>query len=187
MIWFKKKMTGTNGTEERNIKVPQGLWVKCEHCGEIIYKKEVERNFDVCPKCSYHFRISAKARLDMILDEGSFVEHDADMEPTDPLAFMDLRKYKERLKTTKKTSPHKDAFISGEGAINSKRVMIGAFEFTFMGGSMGSVVGEKIARLIERAIDTRTPVIIISSSGGARMQEGMFSLMQMAKTSAVLA
>ncbi len=188
MVWFKrKKLLPEKDRADRSVKVPQGLWVKCDHCGEIIYKKEVERNLDVCPKCSYHFRISAEKRLQVILDEGSFIEHDADLEPGDPLGFKDLKKYRERVKAAQKKAYGKDAFISSEGNINGLRVMLGVFDFSFMGGSMGSVVGEKITRLIERAVDESTPAIVVSSSGGARMQEGIYSLMQMAKTSAALA
>ncbi len=188
MVWFKrKKLLPEKDRADRSVKVPQGLWVKCDHCGEIIYKKEVERNLDVCPKCSYHFRISALKRIEVILDEGSFIEYDADLEPGDPLGFKDLKKYRERVKAAQKKAYGKDAFISSEGNINGLRVMLGVFDFSFMGGSMGSVVGEKITRLIERAFDEGTPAIVVSSSGGARMQEGMYSLMQMAKTSAALA
>ncbi|MBI5233886.1 MAG: acetyl-CoA carboxylase carboxyltransferase subunit beta [Deltaproteobacteria bacterium] len=187
MIWFKKKDLMSDYGQDRSVKMPQGLWVKCEHCGEIIYKKEVERNLDVCPKCNYHFRISAYSRINIILDEASFVEYDQHLESKDPLAFKDMKRYRDRLKDGQKTSLSKDAFVSGKGAIDNRVVMIGAFEFSFMAGSMGSVVGEKIARLFERAMETRAPAIIFSSSGGARMQEGIFSLMQMAKTSALAA
>ncbi|HBR18088.1 MAG: acetyl-CoA carboxylase subunit beta [Deltaproteobacteria bacterium RIFCSPLOWO2_12_FULL_43_16] len=174
-------------SEDKRVRVPRGLWVKCEFCGEIIYKKEIEKNLEVCPKCNYHFRINSQKRLAMVFDEGSFVEFDAGIEPIDILDFKDTKKYKDRLKTAHKTLPQKDAFIYGEGRINGQRVMAGVFEFEFMGGSMGSVVGEKITRLIERAINKKCGVIIFSSSGGARMQEGIFSLMQMAKTCAALA
>ncbi|MBI5641987.1 MAG: acetyl-CoA carboxylase carboxyltransferase subunit beta [Deltaproteobacteria bacterium] len=186
MIWFKKDIL-SNGEESKSVKVPVGLWVKCEHCGEIIYKKEVERNLDVCPKCNYHFRISATSRLNIVMDEGTFKEHDPSMEPVDALDFKDLKKYKERIKASQKDTGLKDSLISGEGLINGQRTMAAVFEFAFMGGSMGSVVGEKIARIVESAIDARCGVVIFSSSGGARMQESILSLMQMAKTSAALA
>lgn len=188
MVWFKKDIfSKKSGNEEKTVKVPHGLWVKCNNCAEIIYKKEVERNLDVCPKCSYHFRISAKRRIDIIIDEGSFKEYDESLRPKDALEFKDIKKYKDRIKTTQAKLKANDAMICGEGSIDGARVMIAAFEFAFMGGSMGSVVGEKITRSIERAIEAGVPMIIVSSSGGARMQEGILSLMQMAKTSAALA
>lgn len=184
---LKKEKEYSVRSEDKRVRVPRGLWVKCEFCGEIIYKKEIEKNLEVCPKCNYHFRINSQTRLAMVFDEGSFVEFDAGIEPIDILDFKDTKKYKDRLKTAHKTLPQKDAFIYGEGRINGQKVMAGVFEFEFMGGSMGSVVGEKITRLIERAINNKCGVIIFSSSGGARMQEGIFSLMQMAKTCAALA
>ncbi len=176
--------------ENRNgktVKVPEGLWLKCNGCGEILYKKEIERNLYVCRKCRYHFRINARVRLSIVLDEGTFKEYDNTLKPSDPLKFEDLKVYSVRIKESWKASSSKDAVICGEGLIKRKRVLIGAFEFGFMGGSMGSVVGEKITRLFERGLDENHPVIIISSSGGARMQEGILSLMQMAKTSAAVA
>lgn len=185
MIWFKKDIL-TNGDEGKSVKVPIGLWVKCENCGEIIYKKEVERNLDVCPKCNYHFRISAADRLKIVFDEGTFNEIDQAIEPQDPLEFKDLKKYKDRLKAAQKETGLRDAIISGQGLINGQKAVAAAFEFSFMGGSMGSVAGEKITRAVERAISERCGAIVFSSSGGARMQEGILSLMQMAKTSAAL-
>lgn len=185
MIWFKKDIF-SNGDEGKSVKVPLGLWVKCDHCGEIIYKKEVERNLDVCPKCNYHFRISAADRLKIVFDEGTFNEIDQAIEPQDPLEFKDLKKYKDRLKAAQKESGLRDAIISGQGLINGQKAVAAAFEFSFMGGSMGSVAGEKITRAVERAISERCGAIVFSSSGGARMQEGILSLMQMAKTSAAL-
>lgn len=186
MIWFKKDLL-SNNEEAKSVKVPVGLWVKCEHCGEIIYKKEVERNLDVCPKCNYHFRISAHSRIKIVFDEGTFKEFDHGMEPIDALDFKDLKKYKDRIKGSQKETGLKDAMVSGEGLINGQPAVAAVFEFSFMGGSMGSVVGEKIARTVERGIDSRCGVLIFSSSGGARMQESILSLMQMAKTSAALA
>ncbi|MBI1912491.1 MAG: acetyl-CoA carboxylase carboxyltransferase subunit beta [Deltaproteobacteria bacterium] len=186
MIWFKKDIL-SNGEESKSVKVPFGLWVKCDHCGEIIYKKEVERNLDVCPKCNYHFRISARSRINILVDEGTFKEFDANVEPVDALDFKDLKKYKDRIKSSQKESGLKDAMVSGEGLINGQKAMLAVFEFSFMGGSMGSVVGEKITRAVERGIDNKCGVIVFSSSGGARMQESILSLMQMAKTSAALA
>lgn len=185
--WFKKKefkLKGLKGTgSEDGVKVPKGLWVKCDHCGEIIYKKEVVANLHVCPKCSYHFRISAMERINLIFDEGSFEEYDANLKATDPLVFKDLKSYKDRLKSAWKSKVAKDAMISGLGTIDGQRTSIAVFEFSFMGGSMGSVVGEKITRAMERGLEYGCPVIVVSSSGGARMHEGVLSLMQMAKTS----
>jgi acetyl-CoA carboxylase carboxyl transferase subunit beta len=186
MIWFKKSML-TDGKEGKSVKVPFGLWVRCENCGEIIYKKEAERNLDVCPKCSYHFRISSHTRINIIIDSGTFKEHDQFIEPVDAIDFKDLKKYRDRIKASQKETGLKDAFISGEGLINGVPVMIGVFEFSFMGGSMGSVIGEKITRTVETAIEKRRGLVIFSSSGGARMQEGILSLMQMAKTSSAVA
>ena len=184
MVWFKKDLFTRR--EDKTIKVPQGLWVKCEHCNEIIYKKEVERNLEVCPKCDYHFRISARRRIDIVLDEGSFSECDSSLSSVDVLEFKDLKRYKDRLRAARKENVSQEAVICGDGRISGRRVMISVFEFSFMGGSMGSVVGEKITRLIERALSERCPLIIFTSSGGARMQEGILSLMQMAKTSAAI-
>jgi acetyl-CoA carboxylase carboxyl transferase subunit beta len=171
----------------RKARVPNGLWIKCSDCGEIIYKKELERNLHVCAKCNHHHRITAKQRITLVIDEGTFVEHDAGIEPVDALRFKDLKKYKERLAASQKALTTKDALLCGEGAIGGHTVMVAAFEFGFMGGSMGSVVGEKIARLFETGLERGLPVIIFSSSGGARMQEGILSLMQMAKTSTAIA
>lgn len=187
MVWFKKKNGLREEGKDRSVKVPKGLWVKCDHCGEIIYKKEVKRNLDVCPKCNYHFRISAATRIDITLDEGSFKEGDENLEPVDSLGFKDVKRYKERLKSAQKKCNIKDALVSGEAKIDGKKVMVAVFEFSFMGGSMGSVVGEKIARAAEKAAQVACPLIIFASSGGARMHEGVLSLMQMAKTSAALA
>lgn len=183
---LKKEIDSSMRPEGKRVRVPRGLWVKCEFCGEIIYKKEMEKNLDVCPKCNHHFRIGSQKRLAMIFDEGSFVEFDTGLEPVDALDFKDMKRYRERLKAGQKTLPYKDALVCGEGRINGQRVMAAIFEFEFMGGSMGSVVGEKIARLIERTVDNCCGIVIFSSSGGARMQEGIFSLMQMAKTCAAL-
>ncbi len=179
MAWFKR--------EDRKIKIPEGLWIKCNYCREIIYRKEVEKNSMVCPKCRYHFGISIEERIALMLDEGSFKEQDSNIYPFDPLTFRDSLKYKDRLKNYQKSTGYADAFISGEGTINGKPVILGVFNFKFMGGSMGSVVGEKILRATEASFSSRSPLIIVSASGGARMQEGILSLMQMAKTSAAIA
>ncbi len=183
MGWFKNSFFSV---ESKSVKVPQGLWVKCEHCAEIIYKKEVERNLEVCPKCAYHFRLSAFDRINMLFDKDSFEEFDPLIGPKDPLVFKDIKKYKDKIKTYQKKTGHKDAIITGLAAINGIKVMTAVFDFAFMGGSMGAVVGEKITRVFESAIEKRSAVITFSASGGARMQEGILSLMQMAKTSAAV-
>ncbi|MDO8445584.1 MAG: acetyl-CoA carboxylase, carboxyltransferase subunit beta [Deltaproteobacteria bacterium] len=187
MSWFKVNKAPKGEKTEKKVAMPEGLWIKCNNCGEIIYKKEVQRNLNVCPKCNYHFRISAQERIDFLADKGTFVEYDAGMEAADPLNFKDSKRYKDRVKDAQKSSGLKDAFISGEAVMKGISVMLGVFDFSFMGGSMGSVVGEKATRTIEKGIKKGFPVIIVSSSGGARMQEGILSLMQMAKTSAALA
>jgi len=178
MAWFKK--------EDKKIKIPEGLWIKCNYCREIIYRKEVEKSSMVCPKCKYHFYISVEDRIALIIDDGSFKEFDGSIYSLDPLEFKDSVKYKDRLKNYQKSTGYADAFIYGEGKINDISVIIGIFNFKFMGGSMGSVVGEKILRAAETSMNTKFPLIIVSASGGARMQEGILSLMQMAKTSAAL-
>jgi len=169
------------------VKVPEGLWFKCNDCGEIIYKKDLEENLHICPKCNYHFRIDARIRLSIILDKDTFKECDSNLRSSDPLKFKDIKKYSDRLKAAHKSNSGGDAIVCGEGNINGKKILVGVFNFGFMGGSMGSVVGEKITRLLERGLDEKCPVIIFSSSGGARMHEGILSLMQMAKTSAAVA
>ena len=186
MAWFKKERPETNVPEApaKKVKIPEGLWVKCDNCKEIIYRKEVDKNYKVCPKCDYHFRISASERLPFIVDEGSFLEVEDGLSPKD---FLNFKDYKDKLKSSRKKTGLKDAIISGEAKIGGKPVALVVMDFNFMGGSMGSVVGEKITRTIERAIEKRTPFIAVASSGGARMQEGILSLMQMAKTSAAVA
>jgi acetyl-CoA carboxylase carboxyl transferase subunit beta len=179
---FRKKEEG-----ERKIKTPEGMWIKCSSCQEIIYKPEVERNLNVCPKCNYHFRIPALERIRSTVDEGTFQEFGEDLESVDMLAFTDTKKYTERLKEAKKKTSRKSAVITGTAKISGIEVILGVLDFEFLGGSMGSVVGEKVAFAAEKALDLRRPLIIISASGGARMQEGTLSLMQMAKTSAALA
>lgn len=179
MAWFKKKESRI----EKKVKIPEGLWVKCENCKEIIYRKELENNCKVCPKCQYHFRISAKERITLITDNGSFTELDPDLRSHDPLGFKDTMSYKERLLENEKKTGLKEAAIYGDAKINGRDVVIAVLDFAFMGGSMGTVVGEKVTRAAERAISRKVPLIIVSASGGARMQEGMFSLIQMAKTS----
>lgn len=184
--WFLRKKTQLPG-ESGKKSIPDGVWLKCEKCKEIIYRAELEKNLKVCPKCDYHYRLSAKERLGMILDEGSFLEYDADLAPADPLRFKDSKKYKDRIKSAAKETHLKEAVISGGGRITGFPIQTSVFDFRYMGGSMGSVVGEKITRCFERSRETLEPAVVVSCSGGARMQEGMFSLMQMAKTSAAIA
>lgn len=183
MAWFKKKK---ELKPEKKVKIPEGLWVKCDNCKEIVYKKEVEKNLQICPKCNYHFRISAIERINFIADAGSFIEMDADLTTTDPLSFKDTILYKNRLEESKKKTGLNDSVIYGDALINQRPVVVAIMDFSFMGGSMGSVAGEKISRAAERALENKMPLIVVSSSGGARMQEGMFSLMQMAKVSAAI-
>lgn len=167
--------------------IPSGLWTKCEDCKELIYNKKLEENFRVCPKCNFHFNVGAYERVKLTLDEGSFKEMDADMEPLDPLSFEGPKTYKEKIKKDRELTNLKEAVITGEGTIYGKKIVLGLTDSRFIMGSMGSVVGEKLTRAIERSIETKNPLVIISASGGgARMYEGMYSLMQMAKTSAAL-
>jgi len=187
MAWFKKEKTPKQPPTERRLKMPEGLWVKCEACKEMIYKKEVLRNANVCPKCNYHFRIDARQRLRMLLDDGTYEEFDTDITPKDALGFRDSKPYASRLTEYQERTGLRDAFISCKASIDGRPVVIGTMEYGFMGGSMGSVVGEKVTRCAERALRERVPLIIVSCSGGARMQEGALSLMQMAKISAALA
>jgi acetyl-CoA carboxylase carboxyl transferase subunit beta len=187
MAWFKKEKTPKLRSGDRKITIPEGLWVKCDNCKEIIYKKEVARNANVCPKCNYHFRISAMERLEALYDDGRFREFDRDIEPVDALGFVDTKAYADRLKAYQKATGLQDALISSEGLMGGMPVIIAVMEYGFMGGSMGSVVGEKVTRAAERAYEAQCPLIVISCSGGARMQEGALSLMQMAKISSALA
>jgi acetyl-CoA carboxylase carboxyl transferase subunit beta len=187
MAWFKRDNPPKAKGPDHRVKVPEGLWTKCVSCGETIFTKDIENNLNVCPKCNHHYRLSARKRLDLLLDEGSFNELDANLISVDCLNFKDTKSYQSRIDAALAKGGSKDAIICGSGLIEGTPVQICVFDFSFMGGSMGSVVGEKITRGIERAIDAHTPVIIISASGGARMQESILSLMQMAKTSAALA
>jgi acetyl-CoA carboxylase carboxyl transferase subunit beta len=179
---FRKKDEG-----EKKIKIPEGMWIKCDACLEIIYKPEVERNLNVCPKCNYHFRIPAMERIRSVADDGTFVEFAEDMESIDVLNFTDTKKYSDRLKEARKKTGRKDAVVTGTAKINGVDVVLAVLDFEFQGGSMGSVVGEKVALSAETALETRVPLVVFSASGGARMQEGTLSLVQMAKTSAALA
>ncbi|SPQ00638.1 acetyl-CoA carboxylase, beta (carboxyltranferase) subunit [Candidatus Sulfobium mesophilum] len=183
MAWFKKSKEIKT---DKKVKIPEGLWVKCESCREIIYKKEIDKNLRICPKCNYHFRISAKERLELLVDEGSFVEMDAGLSSGDPLNFKDKTLYKDKLRENKIKTGLEDAAISGEATVEGHQVVLVIMDFSFIGGSMGSVVGEKIMRAAEAATETGKPLITVASSGGARMQEGIFSLMQMARVSAAV-
>jgi len=187
MAWFKKSESSGSEESRKRPKVAEGLWLKCNHCREIIYRKEVDRNNKVCPKCDYHFPISVQERVALLVDLGSFKEWETDLAPLDPLEFSDSRSYRERLTSQQDKTGRKDAMVIGEGAINGRRIALSLFDFGFMGGSMGSVVGEKICRAVDRSLAARMPLVLVTTSGGARMQEGILSLMQMAKTSAAVA
>ncbi len=186
MGWFTRN-TSNIAPDSVKSDIPDGQWVKCEDCGEIIHKKHYEANFSVCTKCNKHFRFDSKGYINLIIDEGTFKELDKKMVSSDPLDFQDTKKYVARIKENIKKTGLNDAIITGIGKINGKSVAFGCMDFKFIGGSMGSVVGEKISRLILKAISSNLPVIVISQSGGARMMESALSLMQMAKTSARLA
>jgi acetyl-CoA carboxylase carboxyl transferase subunit beta len=188
MAWFKrdkKSIDAATPPEERRVRT-EGLCAKCESCGTIVFRKDLEANLYVCPKCQFHFKMSAKQRLEMLLD-GRWTEHDAGMTSTDPLKFVDTKPYAVRLKEARKKLGMNDAVITAEGRLNGRGIVCCAMEFAFIGGSMGAVVGEKVTRGIELAIESRQPLVVISCSGGARMMEGTISLMQLAKVSAALA
>jgi acetyl-CoA carboxylase carboxyl transferase subunit beta len=188
MSWFRKLLPSKIRTEGPKRKsVPEGLWTKCNACDAILYRVELERNMDVCPKCGAHKRISARRRLEIFLDQGNREEIGANLQPIDTLKFKDSKKYKDRLTQAQKAAQENDSLVVMEGQVKGVRLVTAAFEFSFMGGSMGSVVGERFVRGIEVAIEQRIPMVCFSASGGARMQEGLFSLMQMSKTSASLA
>ena len=186
-MWFKKDRSPKEPREGRQSKVPEGLWVKCDNCRQILYNKELARNFKICPKCGFHFRLSAPERLRMLFDGEEYVELDTNLRSSDPLKFRDTKKYRDRLRDAEDSVGPSDAIVVGSGSLGGIPVVIGAMEFFFMAGSMGSVVGEKITRAAERSLAERKPLIIVSTSGGARMQEGILSLMQMGKISAALA
>ncbi len=188
-MFFEKKTPGIRSPkdpESHPFTAPEGYWVKCDECTTILQKSVLSENFDVCTECSAHFRIHAHRRIELLVDDGSFVEKDQKLETSDVLKFVDSKPYPQRLLAAQKNSGLKDAFVAGPAKIEGIPVEVGSFEFFFMGGSMGMVVGEKVARLFERATQRKVPAIIFQSSGGARMQEGILSLMQMAKTAAVL-
>jgi acetyl-CoA carboxylase carboxyl transferase subunit beta len=187
MAWFKRESGELeNSGREKKVRT-EGLWVKCEHCRQIIWKKDLAENLNVCPKCEKHFRIDARTRLAQLLDDGQYDVFDSNLVSTDPLKFVDLKAYSSRLKQAQDDTGLKDAIINVTGKLNGRQVIVSAMEYSFIGGSMGAVVGEEITRAIERATESKVPIIIISASGGARMMEGVVSLMQLAKISAALA
>lgn len=187
MSWFEKLMPSRISTERRKKSVPEGVWIKCPACDAQLYRNELERNVHVCPKCDFHIRIGARKRLDAFLDPDSQQELSAGLEPEDPLKFRDSKRYRDRLSASQKKTGEKDALISVTGTLYGRPVVACAFEFGFMGGSMGSVVGERFARAARHATENNMPFVCFAASGGARMQEALFSLLQMAKTSAALA
>ena len=188
MSWLKNLIPSKIRTESGDKKgVPEGVWTKCSACDDVLYRPELERSQNVCPKCNHHMRLTGRARLEAFLDEADREEIDANMEPVDALKFKDSKKYKDRINQYQKSSGEKDAMIAMRGTLKEIPIVSAAFDFSFMGGSMGSVVGEKFTRAANVALENNIPFVCFSASGGARMQEALFSLMQMAKTSAVLA
>ena len=186
MAWFKRESAELDTSGEKKVRT-EGLWVKCDNCRQIIWKKDLEENMNVCPKCDKHFRIDARTRLAQLLDDHQYETFDGNLSSTDPLKFVDLKPYSSRLRQAQKETGLKDAVINVQGKLLGRPVVASVMEYSFIGGSMGAVVGEVITRAIERAADTRTPLLIVSASGGARMMEGVISLMQLAKISAALA
>ena len=185
MAWFRKPKTRLQAGDRRDL--PGELWEKCPQCGEIVYREKLRENWNVCPNCGHHLRLSADGYVQLLIDEGTWLEHDRELRSGDPLSFVDLKPYRDRLAAAERKSAHGDAAVTGDGDLDGIPVSLGVMDFSFIGGSMGSVVGEKLARAGLRALERKSPLIIVSQSGGARMMEGIFSLMQMAKTSAVLA
>jgi acetyl-CoA carboxylase carboxyl transferase subunit beta len=186
MAWFKRESGDLDNSGEKKVRT-EGLWVKCDNCRQVIWKKDLAENLNVCPKCDKHFRIDARTRLAHLLDDGQYEIFDAGLASTDPLKFVDLKAYSSRLKQAQTDTGLKDAVINAQGKLNGHPVIVSAMEYSFIGGSMGAVVGEAITRAIEKAADSRVPIVIVSASGGARMMEGVVSLMQLAKISAALA
>lgn len=187
MTWFEKIIPSRIKTERRTRSVPEGLWMKCAACDAVLYRAELERNQHVCPKCSHHMRITARERLERFLDDGDVIELGSNVEPEDPMKFKDTKKYRDRLQAAQKSTGETDALIVMAGKLMTLDIVACAFEFEFLGGSMGSVVGERFVRAVDYCLAHRQPLVCFAASGGARMQEAMFSLMQMAKTSAALA
>jgi acetyl-CoA carboxylase carboxyl transferase subunit beta len=186
MVWFRKEKQPIEPPKEKRIQT-EGLWVKCDDCKQILWKKDLENSLVCCPKCNHHFKMGSRARLEMLFDEGRYKEHDIGLASTDPLKFKDSKSYSDRLRQAERITGLKDALITGEGQLEGQPVIIGAMEFQFIGGSMGAVVGEKVTRAIDRCIAKKLPLVVVSCSGGARMMEGAISLMQMSKISAALA
>ena len=187
MAWFKKSRKPIEAPADKSSKIPEGLWVKCPGCSQVIYNKDLAANLQVCPKCAHHFRLTALERLRALFDNGEFQEHDGNLIALDPLEFTDTKPYAARLSAGRRQTGLRDAIVSAIGLIEGRRAVVAAMEYGFIGGSMGVVVGETITRAIERGLSERLPVIVVSCSGGARMMEGALSLMQMAKISAALA
>jgi acetyl-CoA carboxylase carboxyl transferase subunit beta len=186
MAWFKRQSGELDTSGEKKVRT-EGLWVKCDECRQIIWKKDLEENLNVCPKCEKHFRIDARTRLAQLLDDNNYEIFDSNLVSTDPLQFVDLKAYSDRLKQAQRDTGLDDAIINAQGKLQGRPVIVSAMEYSFIGGSMGAVVGEAITRAIEKATETKTPIVIVSASGGARMMEGVISLMQLAKISAALA
>jgi acetyl-CoA carboxylase carboxyl transferase subunit beta len=186
MVWFRREQQPIESPKERRIQT-EGLWVKCDDCKQILWKKDLENSLLCCPKCNHHFKMGSRARLEMLFDDGHYTEHDAGLASTDPLQFKDTKRYSDRLRQAERNTGMKDALITGEGQLEGKPAIICAMEFQFIGGSMGAVVGEKVTRAIDRCIEKKLPLVVVSCSGGARMMEGAISLMQMSKISAALA
>jgi acetyl-CoA carboxylase carboxyl transferase subunit beta len=186
MAWFKRESGELNTQGAKTVRT-EGLWVKCDECRQIIWKKDLEENLNVCPKCQKHFRIDARARLALLMDDNKYETFDSNLSSTDPLKFVDLKPYASRLKQAQHDTGLKDAVVNAQGKLLGRPVIASVMEYAFIGGSMGAVVGEVITRAVERAADSKTPLVIVSASGGARMMEGVISLMQLAKISAALA
>jgi acetyl-CoA carboxylase carboxyl transferase subunit beta len=186
MAWFKRESGDLDNSGKKTVRT-EGLWVKCEDCRQIIWKKDIEDNLNVCPKCDKHFRIDARTRLALLMDDNQYEVFDGNLSSTDPLKFVDLKPYASRLRQAQRDTGLRDAVINAQGKLLGRPVVASAMEYAFIGGSMGAVAGEMITRAVERALDSKTPLIIVSASGGARMMEGVVSLMQLAKISAALA
>ncbi|ASN84822.1 acetyl-CoA carboxylase, carboxyltransferase subunit beta [Pectobacterium versatile] len=187
MSWIERILNKSNITPTRKANIPEGVWTKCDSCGQVLYRAELERNLGVCPKCDHHMRLSARARLQAFLDKENTVELGSELEPKDILKFRDSKKYKDRLVSAQKQSDEKDALVVMKGTLYGMPIVVASFEFAFMGGSMASVVGARFVRAVEQSLEDGCPLVCFSASGGARMQEALMSLMQMAKTSAALA
>lgn len=188
MSWFEKLVPSTikNNSDSKKTAVPEGLWNKCSSCSAILYNSELEKNLNVCPKCNHHMRIDARRRLDLFLDPEGREEIGANLKPVDPLKFKDSKKYKDRISQAQKKTKENDALVVMSGTLKNQPIVVAAFSFSFMGGSMGSVVGERFVRGVNKSLETGVPFIVFTASGGARMQESLFSLFQMTKTSAAL-